>query len=99
MILYGMGAKSLLEVAQGIENGASIETLHHIPQTVFLSREEDIPGGITADDIVLHSHEECLHNKKAEAENYRHIEEESNKIHAQRLLQAVDRKYAVVNPP
>lgn len=64
MILYGMGAKSLLEVAQGIENGASIETLHHIPQTVFLSREEDIPGGITADDIVLHSHEECLHNKK-----------------------------------
>ena len=99
MILYGMGAKSLLEVAQGIENGASIETLHHIPQTVFLSREEDIPGGITADDIVLHSHEECLHNKKAEAENYRHIEEESNKIHAQRLLQAVDGKYAVVNPP
>ena len=40
-----------------------------------------------------------MQSKKAEAENFRHIEEESNKMHAQRLLQAVDGKFAVVNPP
>ena len=49
--------------------------------------------------LYFHSHEECLQNKRAEAENYRHIEEESNKIHAQRLLQKVGDVYAVVNPP
>ena len=43
--------------------------------------------------------EDSVPNKKAEADNFRHIEEESNKMHAQRLLQAVDNHYAVVNPP
>lgn len=61
-----------------------------LPQTVFLARENEIPRGITQDDIVLHSHTECLRNKKAQAENFRHIEEESNKIHAQRLLQEIE---------
>ena len=51
------------------------------------------------EDIVLHSHEECLQNKKAEADNFRHIEEESNKIHASRIIQAVGKQYVVVTPP
>jgi len=99
MITYGMGAKGVIEIARRLDDGWSISDIKDIPQTVYLCKEEDIPGGITADDIVLHSHEECLQNKKAEAENYRHIEEESNKKHAQRLLQAVDDVYTVVNPP
>ena len=48
---------------------------------------------------MLHSHEACLHNKKYQAENFRYIEEESNKKHAERILQAVGNVYAVVNPP
>ena len=82
-----------------LEAGLPINCIHNIPQTVYLAKEQDIEGGIMEDDIVLHSHEQCLQNKKAEAENYRHIEEESNKIHAQRLLQQVGNMYAVVNPP
>ena len=63
--------------------------LSDIPQTVYLARKEDIPGGITTDDIVLHSHEECLRNKRAQAENFRHVEEQSNMMHAQRLIQPI----------
>ena len=99
MISYGMGEKTILTIARRLSEGESINQLHDIPQTVYLTKKENIPGGITNDDIVLHSHEECLRNKRAEAENYRHIEEESNKYHAQRLLQQVDGLYAVVNPP
>lgn len=100
MIMYGMGPKSTLAVCKALQEGKSIKDLRDIPQTVVLCKKEEIPGGIDPEkDIVLHSHEECLQSKKAEAENYRHIEEESNKKHAQRLLQAVDGKYAVVNPP
>lgn len=99
MIIYGMGEKPILELCRQFSEGKSVEEIRDIPQTVYLSKESDIPGGITSDDIVLYSHEECLRNKKAEADNFRHIEEESNKMHAQRLLQAVDGKYAVVNPP
>lgn len=99
MILYGMGEKNTVEVCNKLDEGISIGDIRDVPQTVYLSKKEDIPGGIKDDDIVLHSHEECLHNKKFEAENFRHIEEESNKMHAQRILQAVDDVYAVVNPP
>lgn len=99
IISYGMGEKTIVRIAEELEKGRQIDTIRELPQTVYLSRPEDIPGGITDEDIVLHSHEECLHNKKAEAENFRHIEEESNKMHAQRLLQAVDGFYVVVNPP
>ena len=71
-----------------------------IPQTAILyNSKNEIPGGITADDIVLHSHEECLRDKRAQAANFRHIEEESNKLHASRLIQEVEGKYVVVNAP
>ena len=99
IISYGMGEKTIVRIAEELEKGIPIDQLTYLPQTVFLSKEKDIPDGITADDIVLHSHEECMHDKKAEAENFRHIEEESNKMQAQRLLQRVGNVYAVVNPP
>ena len=71
-----------------------------IPQTAILyPNKEAIPGGITSDDIVLNSHEECLRDKRAEAANFRHIEEESNKMHASRLIQEVGGKCVVVNAP
>ena len=99
MILYGMGEKSILHLAEELRAGKDIHDIKDIPQTVYLCGESEIPGGIGKEDIVLHSHEECLADKRAEAENYRHIEEESNKMRAQRLLQRVDGRYTVVNPP
>lgn len=99
IISYGMGEKTIVEIARGLDEGKTIKELHSLPQIAFLASKEDIPGGITQDDIVLHPHEECLRNKRAQAENFRHIEEESNKMHAQRLLQGVDGRFVVVNPP
>ena len=111
LLIYGMGEKPIVELANQLsslaapsgEAHASLFTLHaslqNIPQTVYLARKEEIPGGIREDDIVLHSHEECLRDKRSQAENFRHIEEQSNMMHAQRLLQEVDRRFVVVNPP
>ena len=99
MITYGMGEKTTLELARRLSEGAHISDIRDIPQTVFLTDKQAIPGGISQNDIVLHSHEECLRNKKSQAENIRHIEEQSNMMHAQRLLQEVDGQVVVVNPP
>ena len=99
LIIYGMGEKPIIALANELASGKNIKEIRHIPQTVFLCKENEIPGGFQDDDIILHPHEECLRNKKAHAENFRHIEEESNKVHAQRLIQGVDGMYAVVNPP
>ncbi|MBQ2459970.1 MAG: YgiQ family radical SAM protein [Bacteroidaceae bacterium] len=90
------------------ENGTSFctcDTLHQsirhveIPQTVCAYSKNDIPHGIREDDIVLHSYAESLANPRLHAENFRHIEEESNRIHAQRLLQETDGQWVVVTPP
>lgn len=99
ILIYGMGEKPMTELANQLAEGRPVREIRDIPQTVFLSWKEEIPGGIRQDDIVLHSHEECLRNKRAQAENFRHIEEQSNMMHAQRLLQGVDGRFVVVNPP
>ena len=98
LITYGMGEKTTIELARIAEENNGSLPLHELvklPQIVYLSK--DLKP--TKDDIVLHSHEECLQNKKAQAENFRYIEEQSNMMHAQRLLQKVGNQYVVVNPP
>ena len=99
LLIYGMGEKPITELARQLAAGRPIGQIRGIPQTVYLCRKDEIPGGIREDDIVLHSHETCLKDKRSQAENFRHIEEQSNMRHAQRLLQGVDGRYVVVNPP
>ena len=99
MIIYGMGEKTILELCRRMDDGFPISSITDIPQTVYLAQKGNVPKATATTDIVLNSHETCLQNKRAEAENYRHIEEESNKMHASRLLQDVGNKTVVVNPP
>ena len=49
--------------------------------------------------IELHSFEECQRSKRAEADNYRIIELESNKIECATLVQRHGDSLVVVNPP
>jgi len=101
LIIYGMGEKPIVELANRLAAGERIGEIHDIPQTVYLMRNV----AATESDIVLHSHEECLSNKRAQAENFRHIEEQSNMMHARRLIQPLtsnpspQTSYVIVNPP
>lgn len=108
LLVYGMGEKPVASLARLLaEQGREVDTklfrnlMLRFPQcqTVVLLEKREIPQGIKNDDIVLHSHSQCLADKRCQAENFRHIEEESNKYEAQRILQEVDGKYAVVYPP
>lgn len=99
MIIYGMGEKPVTALCNEMLSGKKIDEIRDIPQTVYLCRKNNVPQGILSSDLILNSHEKCLRDKKAQAENFRHIEEESNKMHASRLLQEVDNMYVVVNPP
>jgi len=83
ILVYGMGEKPMVELSRRLADGLPISACYDIPQVVYLSDKVTLREG----DIVLHSHEECLKNKRAQAENFRHIEEQSNMMHAQRLLQ------------
>jgi len=95
LLIYGMGELPIKELVHQLQSGVTFSEIREIPQTAYLA--ENIES--RKDDIELYSHEECLVDKLKQAKNFRHIEEESNKIHASRILQKVDSKVIVVNPP
>ena len=114
MIIYGMGELPTLDLCKLLEekllHGNTEreitlkdfrQVVHKYPvrQTVTLEAQDDVPRGITADDILLHSYENCLADKRLHAENFRHVEEESNRLTPQRLLQPTADRMVVVNPP
>ncbi len=106
-LIYGMGEKPVLELTERLKRklagnnteaitpGELKQLIADIPQMVYLEKEAAAQEG----DITLFSHEECLKDKKKEAANFRHIEEESNKYAASRILQQVGKQTVVVNPP
>ena len=95
-LTYGMGEKVTIALADALSQGKP-EDLLTLPQTAFMCRE--VPGGITDRDKVLAPHEQCLKDKRAQAANFRIIEEESNMIEAHRIIQPSGNRYMVVNPP
>ena len=101
ILVYGMGELPIVEIARrlscNLNNGElnNSQFLASLQQVAYLT-DAYTP---TTDDVVLASHEECLRDKRAEAANMRFIEEESNSLHAHRLVQRVGQKTVVVNPP
>jgi len=100
LLFYGMGEKSVIEFLRLVKQGANILNITNIPQTAFLT----LPGLPYAtlgkwEELTLASHETCLADKKSYAMNFRHIEEESNKQEARKLIQASGNQIVVVNPP
>ena len=91
-LTYGMGEKPIVELVKRLNQQQSI---FDIPQLAYLTKEVLPQEG----DIILFPHEECLKDKKKQAANFRHIEEESNKYAASRILQTIGKQTVVVNPP
>ena len=95
LLIYGMGELPLKELVSRLQAGTPFHEIKDIRQTAYLADTvEPLP-----EDINLFSHEECLHDKLKQAKNFKHIEEESNKQQASRILQKVGKQTIVVNPP
>ncbi|WP_436418367.1 YgiQ family radical SAM protein [Petrimonas sulfuriphila] len=99
LLVYGMGELPITRVVREMQNGKTIAEMRHVPQTAFLAGKDNVPENSFKDEIQLFSHEECLEDKLKQAKNFRIVEEQSNALHASRILQDVDNKTLVVNPP
>ncbi len=98
MITYGMGEKTTLEIARRLAKGEKISEMTDIRQTVLLRPLAEIPEP-DADNIVLSSFEECLADKKKQSANFRHIEQQSNRMDGGATLwQATGDKAVKANP-
>ncbi len=100
LLVYGMGEKPLTEICKLLQKGIPFASLTNIPQTVILRpKAEKVATNKKWQTIQLHSHESCLRDKKQHAENFRHIEEESNSVEAAKLVQPTGNFQIIVNPP
>lgn len=96
LLIYGNGEKPLRELVAKLRAGKTFAELTDIPQSSFLAKE--VPASDWK-DIKLVDHETCLKDKKLYASNFKHIEQESNRFEADRLLQKAGNRWVVVNPP
>lgn len=99
MISYGMGEKTILDIARRLDGGEKISDMTDLRQTVVLRPKNEMPSSTDERNIILSSFEECLADKKKQSANFKHIEQQSNSMSGGLTLwQAVGDKVVKVNP-
>ena len=98
-----MGEKTVVEIADALACGKSIKELTCIPQTALVTPIDAMPEERESDShFILHSYEEALADKRRHAENFKHIEMESNRYHGRDVWQRTGNvaiKVNRTNPP
>lgn len=98
ILVYGMGEKPICEIAKLLEDGYNISDIKDVKQTAIIVNKSDCPKENDDSNLILNSFENCLNNRIKQAENFKHIEIESNKWHGKTLWQTANNKCVKVNP-
>jgi len=100
LLVYGMGEQPLREIVTLLQKGIPFSSIKTVNQTAFLVKnDENLPKNKSWKEVKIHSHEVCLRDKKLFASNFKVIEQESNKLFADRVLQNIGDSVLVINPP
>lgn len=97
LLIYGMGEKPVIEVAKRLDAGESVENIADATQCATVRPLQEMPQESDS-DIILHSYEQCLKSKRCQAENFKHIEQQSNRMHGAVIWQPHGNKVIRVNP-
>lgn len=96
LISYGMGERSIVDIADALDAGLSVEDLTFIPGTVFRTRSLEH----VVDYEMLPSWDEVSADKRAFAESFAEQYRASDPITGTRLVEAYPHGvYVVQNPP
>ncbi len=98
ILIYGMGEKPVIEIARRLAGGEKITDITDVPQTAMLRPRDEMPVADDDANTVLASFEQCMADKRRQAANFKVIEQESNRMEADRTLwQAVGNRVVRVN--
>jgi uncharacterized radical SAM protein YgiQ len=95
LLVYGMGEKQILKIAENLEAGLDIKYINYLPGTAFIADELES----LYDYELLPSYEEVKNNKKQYAYAYKIEYLEQDPIRGQQLVQKHGNRYLVQNPP
>lgn len=94
ILMYGMGEKQIVEIADRLKDGAKVSEITDIPGTCYISDDYD-----EENSIVIPSYEECVESKRKYADSCRIQYMEQNPYIGKTLVQKHGDKYLVQNPP
>ncbi len=98
LLIYGMGEQPLKALVDRLRQGESVcQIAPTLNQVVYTTSKEYLQQDNNT--VWMHSFEDCLKDKRKQAENFRVFENESNRAKAHRLVQPCQEKLVVVNPP
>ncbi len=99
MLLYGMGEKTIVELARRLDAGEHISDITDLRQSVLLRPLSEIPGASDENNIVLASYETCVADKRSQSTNFKHIEQQSNRLDGgSTIWQATGKRAVKANP-
>lgn len=78
IILYGMGEKNNVELANRLAAGEKISDITDLRQSVVIRPISEMPSESDKHNIVLHPWEAVSRHPKLQSANFKHIEQESN---------------------
>ena len=95
LLMYGMGEKSIVEIAEALNAGMDVKDITYIDGTVFKTKEldESLPT------ILLPSFEDIQKNKRTYAESFKIQYGNCDPFTAKRLAERYGKEYVVQNPP
>lgn len=99
LLIYGMGELPILEVVERLKKGEVISNVSDVKQTAVLTNSVPLAD---ENNIILNSFDDCLKQKKCQAQNFKHIEQQSNRYYGATLWQRhgdVAVKVNPMNPP
>ncbi len=95
LLVYGMGEKQIIEIAENLAAGLDIQYIRHIPGTCYIINNlNDIYGY-----KILDSYREIINNKREFAHTAKIQYEEQDPIKGNILVQQHNGRYLVQNPP
>lgn len=99
LLVYGMGEQPLKEILKLLKKGVPFHQLTMVKQTAYIrDQSKGIPKNKNWKDITIRPHQDCLEDKKAYAANFKQVEQESNKVFANRIIQNISEKTVIINP-
>ncbi len=100
LLVYGMGEQPLKEILKLLEKGVPFHQLTMVKQTAYIrDQSQGVPKNKNWKDITINAHQNCLEDKKAFAANFKQVEQESNKVFANRIIQNISGNNLIINPP
>ncbi len=97
LLSYGMGERSMLEIAEALDSGLNVKDITYIPGTVYRTKEGELNA---YDPIRLPSFEEIAADKRRYAESFMIQYENTDAFTARPLVEPYPNKVLVVqNPP